>query len=123
MTMESGPGGMGRNTAWFIGVAGALLVVGGLAWLMVARTTPPGIDQERATLRRQTRAELQGADQQALTSAALINAEKGLYRIPIQDAMRLMQVKWEDPAAGRADLLARLEAATAKPPPAANPYE
>lgn len=123
MTKPNEGDNVGRNLAWFLGVAGALCLVGGLSWLIVVRTQPPGIDQERATLRRETLAELRGADRQALTTAGVVDAGKGFYRIPIQDAMRLMQTKWEDAAAGRADLLARLDKATAKPPPAANPYE
>ncbi|MCB1125238.1 MAG: hypothetical protein KDM81_01995 [Verrucomicrobiae bacterium] len=112
-----------RRTAWFISIAGSFLILGGLAWLLFTLTAPPGIDQVRAEERRKALAEVRGADQQALTTAAVLDAGKGLYRIPIENAEALMLAKWQDPAAGRADLLRRLEVSTAQPPPPANPYE
>ncbi len=123
MTMPKTAEDMSKTMAWVLSVLGALLIVGGLGWLIIARTMPPGIDEERATERRQNLAEMRGADQAALSSAGVVDAEKGVYRIPIDAAMNLMLGKWEDPAAGRADLLARIEEATAEPPPEENPYE
>jgi hypothetical protein len=112
-----------RSTAWFISIAGSFLILGGLAWLLIVRTAPAGVDEVRAAERRQALVEVRGADEQALTTAAVLDAGKGLYRIPIDHAVTLMLSKWQDPAAGRADLLTRLEASTAQPPPPVNPYE
>lgn len=112
-----------RSTAWFVSIAGSFLILGGLAWLLIARTAPPGIDEARAAERRKALAEVRGADQQALTTAAVLDAGKGIYRIPIDHAMALLLSQWQDPVAGRTDLLRRLEASTAQPPPPANPYE
>ena len=112
-----------RSTAWFLGIAGSFLILGGLAWLLIAHTTPPGIDQVRAEERRQALAEVRGADLQALTTAAMLDAGKGIYCIPIEDDISLMLSTLQDASAGRADLLSRLEVSTAAPPPPVNPYE
>lgn len=117
MTTEPVSAGMGRGMAWFLGIAGALLLVGGLAWLMIVRTQPPGIDEERAAERRRHLAELRAADQQALNSAGVVDAGKGLYRLPMREAKNLMLVLWQDAAEGRADLLRRVAAAAPPPPP------
>lgn len=112
-----------RVAAWFLGIAGTFLLVGGLTWWVVQRTRPPGVDTVRAALRYQNLAELRAADHAALTTAGIIDANKGIYRIPITNAVALLLRLWQDPAAGRADLLARVEKATAKPPEVPSEYE
>jgi hypothetical protein len=112
-----------RLTAWFLGVAGTFLLVGGLTWWVIQRTQPPGVDTVRAALRYQNLAELRAADHATLTTAGIIDANKGLYRIPLTNAVELFLRLWQDPAAGRADLLARVEKATAKPPEVPSEYE
>lgn len=112
-----------RAGAWLLGLAGTFLILGGLSWLIVARTTPPGLDEARMAERKAFLAEVRAADRAALTTAAVVDAQKGIYRIPIKNAMNLLLTKWQDPAAGRADLLQRLEAATAKPPEPVSEYE
>lgn len=112
-----------KRTAWFLGILGSFLILGGLTWLVIIRTAPPGVDAARAAERRAALAEVRAADQEALTTAAVLDAQKGLYRIPIEAAMELMLQKWQDPATGRADLLGRLETKTAPPPEPVNPYE
>ncbi len=110
-------------TAWLVGLGGAFLIVGGLAWYVIQRTAPPGVDVARAELRRKNLAELQALNARALTTYELLDKNKGLYRIPIRQAMAMTVDLWRDPAAGRADLLARIDKATAKPPEPVNQYE
>lgn len=110
-------------SAWFVGTAGAFLLVGGLAWWIFLRTQPPGVDTARAELRFKNLAELRAADHTALTTAAVLDKDKGIYRIPITNAVELMMQLWKDPAAGRADLLERVAKATAKPPEKPSEYE
>lgn len=109
--------------AWFVGAAGTLLLVGGLAWWVFQRTRPPGVDTARATLRYSNLAEIRAAAHTALTTAEPIDKAKGIYRIPITNAMELLLRLWQDPAAGRADLLSRVDKATAKPPETPSEYE
>ena len=112
-----------RAAAWFGGLLGLFLLGGGLSWWLVARTAPPDLDAARARERERLRRELQRADQAALSSAAVLDAARGIYRIPIQDAMKLMRARWADPAAGRADLLERVTRATAPLPEPVNIYD
>lgn len=112
-----------RVTAWFLGIAGTFLLVGGLTWWVIQRTQAPGVDTVRAALRYQNLAELRAADHATLTTAGIIDANKGIYRIPITNAVAMFLHLWQDPAAGRADLLARVEKATAKPPEVPSEYE
>jgi len=46
-----------KTAAWFVGIAGTFLLVGGLAWWVFQRTQPPGVDTARATLRYNNLAE------------------------------------------------------------------
>lgn len=108
---------------WFIAVAGALTLVGGLAWMVSQKTQAPGIDLERAQLRASNLVELQAENQAAMTRYGWVDARRGIVRLPVSRALELAVVLWQDPAAGRSNLLARLEKATAKPPAQPNPYE
>jgi hypothetical protein len=110
-------------TAWLFGLGGAFLIVGGLAWFVVQRTAPPGVDVARAELRRKNLSELQALNAQALTTYEVLDKTKGLYRIPVQQAMAMTVDLWQDPAAGRSNLLARIDKATAKPPEKPSEYE
>ena len=113
----------GRGAAWFVAVAGSLLLVGGLVWWILARTQPAGVDTARATLRYNNLAEIRAAEHAAVTTADVLDKAKGIYRIPVTNAVELFLRLWQDPAAGRADLLARIEKATAKPPEKPSEYE
>jgi len=112
-----------KVAAWCIGLLGTLLIVGGLTWFIIQRTRPPGIDQARAELRRKNLIELRAENQAALTTYGWVDQNKGLVRLPVSRALELSIALWHDPAAGRSNLLARLEQATAKPPEKPNPYE
>lgn len=112
-----------RLGAWVVGIAGTMLIVGWLAWLVAQRTRPPGVDQVRAELRRKNLAELRADNQAALTSYGWIDQAKGIVRLPADRAVELSLQLWQDPAAGRSNLLARLDKATAKAPEKPNQYE
>lgn len=109
--------------AWLLGLGGAFLIVGGLAWFVIQRTAPPGVDVARAELRRKNLSELQALNARALITYDVLDKTKGLYRVPIKQAMAMTVELWKDPAAGRADLMARIDKATAKPPEKPNEYE
>jgi hypothetical protein len=47
-----------------------------------------------------------------------VDQGKGLVRLPIVEAMKLVERKWQNPAEARKDLIARVEKATALPPKA-----
>ncbi len=112
-----------KLTAWLLGLGGAFLIVGGLAWYVIQRTAPAGVDVVRADLRRKNLTELRAINERAAVTYEQLDKTKGLWRIPIKDAMAMTVKLWQDPAAGRADLLARVEKATAKPPEKPSEYE
>lgn len=109
--------------AWFLGAAGTMLVIGGLAWFIIQRTQPAGIDVERAKLRAQYLTETRAEARLALTTSEEIDKARGIWRIPVDQALAMATVIWRDPAAGRSNLLARLQKATAKLPEKVNEYE
>ena len=53
-----------------------------------------------------------------MATAATIDAQRGIVRLPIEDAMKLAAQKWQNPSAARADLTARAEKAAAELPKA-----
>jgi hypothetical protein len=112
-----------KAMAWFAALAGALLLVGGLAWWVLQRTQPAGVDLARAELRAKNLAEIRAADHLALTTADVLDKTKGIYRIPITNAVELLLVLWQDPTAGRSNLLQRAAKATAKAPEKPSEYE
>jgi hypothetical protein len=112
-----------KTAAWFCGIAGALGIIGALAWLIVRQGLPPGIDEERAALRRTYLAETQAADREALATYGWVDPTKGIVRLPIERAMALALERGPDAAALRGLLLERNAAATAPPPEEENPYE
>ncbi len=112
-----------KLAAWFIGAAGTFLLVGGLAWWIFQRTQPAGVDTARVKLRFQYLAEVQAEAHKFQTTAEVLDKTKGIYRIPITNAVELMLRLWQVPAAGRSNLLTRIDKATAKPPEKPNEYE
>jgi hypothetical protein len=106
-----------------LGIVGTFLLMAVLVWAMYAFTRPASLDAERAEERRQFLSEAQQADAAALNDYAWQDQTKGLVRLPIERALELTAQEWRDPAAARANLMARIEAATAPPPEPENPYE
>ena len=78
----------------------------------------PVIDADRAAERSKALAEIRATEEKALASSAVIDAPRGIVRLPIEDAMKLAAQKWQNPSAARADLNARAEKAAAELPKA-----
>lgn len=117
MNSESAPSGTGW--AYTAGVMGALLIVAGLVWAMRHYTQPAPLGQDRAAVRAKALVELRSAEAEALTTTAWIDKGKGIVRLRIEDAMKLVEQEWgQNPAAARSNLIARVEKATAAPPKA-----
>ena len=73
----------------------------------------PAIDADRAAERTKALAEIRAEEEKALSKTTMIDAKRGIVRLPIETAMKVTAQKWQNPAAGRADLNARLQKATA----------
>lgn len=102
-----------------IGIIGSFLIMAGLVWVLRYYTQPPAADGARIEERRKAAAELSQATTDQLNSYGILDPAKGLVRLPIQHSMQIVLKEWQNPAAGRSNLLARLKQANPPPPPAA----
>jgi len=73
----------------------------------------PAIDADRAGERAKALAEIRAEEENCLNRPAVIDAKRGIVRLPIETAMALAAQQWQNPAAARADLNSRAEKAAA----------
>ena len=107
----------GSCIAYAIAVLGAILIVVFLDKELKKYTAAPPVNAGRAEERAKALAEIRNTEADALNNTGWIDPTKGLVRLKIDDAMKLTEEKWKDPAAARADLIARVEKANPPPPP------
>jgi len=103
-----------------LAVLGAFLIVAALVWAMRHYTRPEPLNASRAAERAKALAELRAAESDALKNPGWIDPAKGIVRLPVDVAVKMVVETWgPDPAAGRSNLIARVEKATyvAPPPP------
>lgn len=108
----------GRTFSVSAAVIIVCLIFAALVWKMRQYTTPEPLGAKRAAERAAALVELRAAEVEALNNAAWIDQTKGLVRLPIEEAKKLAEREWQNPAAARANLIARVEKATALPPKA-----
>ena len=116
--MNSEPAPDRSGPAYVFGILGAFLIVAVLAWAIHRYTQPAPLGEDRAAARAKALAEMRGEENQALHTIAWIDQGKGVVRLRIEDAMALVEREWKNPGAARSNLIARVEKATATPPPA-----
>jgi hypothetical protein len=117
MNPESAPNRSGL--AYALGILGAFLILAALAWAIHHYTQPPPLGEDRAAVRAKALAELRAAETEALQNPAWIDQTKGIVRLPIADAVNIVEREWgRNPASARSNLIARVEKATAAPPKA-----
>jgi hypothetical protein len=112
--------------AWGLGILGTFLLMVVLVGALYRYALPEPIAAARARERYQFLADQKAAEAKAVTEYAWQDQAKGIVRLPIPRAIELTLLEWQNPAAARTNLIARVEKATvvAPPPPAApNPYE
>jgi hypothetical protein len=107
-----------KKMAYAVGIVGSFLIVGGLVWLMIAKTKPAGLGEDRAALRRKNLTEVKSINTEILDNYSVIDANKKIVRVPIKEAKSILIEEWKDAKAGRSNLIARVEKATAVPPKA-----
>ena len=95
-----------RASGAAIGFLVAAVLFAALSLGLKLSATAPAIDADRAAERAKALAEIRAQEETALTTAAVIDAKHNTVRLPIGTAMKIV-------AAGRADLNARLDKATA----------
>lgn len=116
----------GRKTSagvYALGVAGTFLVMGWLVWLMRGYTQPPALAEVRAAERLKIKAEFLAANAPLLETYDWQDKSKDIIRVPVQRAKELILQEWQNPAAGRSNLVARATKAFAPAAVAKNPYE
>ena len=104
--------------AYLAGILGSLLIVAALVWAMQRYTQPPPLGEDRIALRKKALADLRATEASELDSYGWVDQAKGVARLPINEAMKLTLRDWQNPAAARSNLIARVEKATAVPPAA-----
>ena len=104
-----------------VAVLGAFLIVAALVAAMLHYTRPEPLNAGRAAERANALRELRAAEAEALQTPAWLDKGRGVVRLRIEDAMALVEKNWQDPAAARSNLMARLEKAYPPPPPVAPP--
>jgi hypothetical protein len=100
---------------YFIGTILVFLMVVVVLAVMYRYTQPPAVDHERFEERRKALTELRAQAQQQLENYGWVNPEKRIVRLPIRQAMELTVREWQDPVAGRSNLIARSRASQAAP--------
>ncbi|HEX5220402.1 MAG TPA: hypothetical protein VFZ59_12600 [Verrucomicrobiae bacterium] len=106
----------GRGFSVTFAVVLVCLIFAALVWKTRQYTTPPALGAQRATERAKALAELRDAEASALDTVGWVDQAKGVVRLPIADAMKLTESRAQNPAEAHADLIARVEKATALPP-------
>jgi len=116
--MNSQPARERTGLAYLAAILGSFLIVAALVWAMQRYTQPPPLGEDRVALRKKALAELHAAEASELASYGWVDQGKEVVRLPIAEAMKLALRDWQNPAAARSNLIARVEKATAVPPPA-----
>jgi len=78
----------------------------------------PAIDADRAAERVKAFHEMNVAEEKTLSAAGWIDQSRGTVRLPVESAIQLAAQQWRNPAAARAELIARQEKASAELPKA-----
>jgi hypothetical protein len=103
--------------AYFIAILGSFLIVAALVWAMRHYAQPAPLGEDRAAVRAKALMELRAAEAEALNTTGWVDANKGLVRLRIEDAMQWVEQQWgKNPSAARSNLISRVEKATAPPP-------
>ncbi len=109
---------LNRGTAAAVGFLAVSLVFVVLAVGLKLSLFVPSVDADRGATLGKNLAEIRAAEDAALNHPAVLDAQRGTLRLPIETAMQLAAQAWTNPAAARADLNARAEKAAAALPKA-----
>ena len=100
-----------RVAACAVAVTVMFFLMAGMVWLMYHYTQPGPVEETRWAERAKNLAELTAKNKEALESFSWVSQDRGVVRLPIARAMELTVKEWQDAAAGRASLIARMEKA------------
>ena len=115
-----------RITTYVVGILGTFLVMALLVWLMRSYVSAPKPEEKTAADRMAILQQFKADNAPLLEKYGWQDAARGIARIPVERAREIFLSEWQDPAAGRSNLLARAAKAFAplpKPPEKKNEYE
>jgi len=92
-------------------VVAIFLLMSAAIWLMYHYTRPGPVEETRWAERAKNLAELNAKNTEALENLGWVSQEREVVRLPIVRAMELTVKEWQNPAAGHAGLIARMEKA------------
>ena len=122
--MNSEPVRERTGLAYALAILGSFLIVAALVWAMHKYTEPAPLGANRAAERSRALAEMRAAEADALNNVGWVDQAKGIVRLRIEDAMKLVERSWQNPPAARSNLLERVAKANPPPPkPAPSPFE
>ncbi|HEY2329197.1 MAG TPA: hypothetical protein VGI63_05230 [Verrucomicrobiae bacterium] len=102
-----------RASAAAVGLLLASIVFIALVFAVKFLADVPAINADRAAVRAKALAEIRAEEAKALTTTTVLDAKRGIVRLPIETAMKITAQQWQNPSAARADLISREEKATA----------
>jgi hypothetical protein len=106
-----------RIAVYSLAIIGAFLLTAFMVWAMRKYANPTVVDNRPAE-RAKAYKDLRAAEIAGLNTPGVIDAGKGLIRLPITNAMEMVVREWKNPDAARSNLLDRVAKATAAPPKA-----
>ena len=119
----------GNQSTWAVYVIaafGTLFIMAALVGAMIHYTRPAPLNTARINERYDNLKKLRAEEAKTLNEYDWQDQAKGFVRLPITNAMELIVREYQNPAAARTNLIARVEKATAAPPKAPekpNQYE
>lgn len=107
-----------NKIVWHFGInfVVACLLFVALTALVKFSVPVPAINADRAAVRSKALAEIRAAEATALATPGWIDQDRNIVRLPIATALKLSVRAAKNPAAARADLIARAEKAAAPAP-------
>jgi hypothetical protein len=102
--------------AYVLAILGTFVLVGWLVWLMRSYTQAPSPFAARSAERMQIMSDFKALNAPLVEKYDWQDQAKGFVRIPIDRAKELILQQWQDPAAGRSNLMARAAIEFAPPP-------
>jgi hypothetical protein len=107
-----------EKPVWHFGIlfAAACFLFVVLTVIVKFSTLVPAIDADRAILITKALADIHATEANALNTPDWVDKDRGIVRLPIGTALQLSENAAQNPAAARADLIARAAKAAAPLP-------
>ena len=107
-----------EKTVWHFGInfVVACLLFVALVVVVKLSVSVPAIDADRAALRSKALTDIRAAEATALATPGWIDQDRNIVRLPIETALQIYGHAEKNPAAARADLIARAAKAAAPLP-------